>query len=115
MPTKRNNLNKKPSESISLSEKDKSNFENTIKSLVTKKILDNLYTHNLGIWNSKKITKNRLGWTNYHKNILDIIEEGNKFVDALIKEEYKQVVLIGMGGSSQSPKVCSSTWRNPTL
>jgi len=111
LPTTKDNLhkiNKEFNEFIFLSKEDKSNFENIVKSLVEKQILEKFYTQDLGIWNPKKITENRLGWINYDKNIPNILKEGNKFIKDLIKKGYKQVVLIGMGGSSQSAKIFNS-------
>tara|TARA_Y100001960_G_scaffold333684_1_gene440228 strand:+ start:2142 stop:3806 length:1665 start_codon:yes stop_codon:yes gene_type:complete len=79
-----------------------------INSLIKNKILENLFNANLNIWKSNKITADRFGWINFQKHIPKILDEGSNLLNELFKEEFKQVVLIGIGGSSQSAKIFNS-------
>jgi hypothetical protein len=92
----------------SLSKEEKSYCFTLINSIIENNILEKLSKEDLKIWESKKITKNRSGWINFEKFIPNILDQGSNFLNELLEQKYKQVVLIGIGGSSQSAKIFNS-------
>ena len=54
----------------------------------------------------EKIT-NRLGWVDVPAQMLDNVQELKALADTARKEKIAHVVLLGMGGSSLCPEVCS--------
>ncbi len=81
-----------------------SHFEN-------EKIAERIWQKDFTIWSDKpdEIT-NRLGWLNSPSNTLKQLDEINEFVLSVIKDGYKKVLLLGMGGSSLAPEVFRNTF-----
>ena len=92
----------------SLSKEEKSYCSTLINSLIEDNILEKLSKEDLKIWKSKKITKKRSGWINFEKITPNILIQAANFLNELLEQKYKQVVLIGIGGSSQSAKIFNS-------
>lgn len=81
-----------------------SHFEN-------EKVAERIWQKDFTLWSDKpdEIT-NRLGWLNSPTNILKQIDEINEFVQTVINDGFKKVLLLGMGGSSLAPEVFRKTF-----
>lgn len=81
-----------------------SHFEN-------EKIAERIWQKDFTIWSDKpdEIT-NRLGWLNSPANTLKQLDEINEFVASVVKDGFKKVLLLGMGGSSLAPEVFRNTF-----
>lgn len=88
-------------------EKADSFYERAVDNLVSERI----FTHDFSVWSEKpdEIT-NRLGWLDSPKNSLESIKEITLFVDEIRSEGFKNVLLLGMGGSSLAPEVFSKVF-----
>ena len=92
----------------SLSKEEIFQCSNLIDLLIKDKIIESFFNENSNIWKSNKFTEKRSGWINFEKQLPNILDEGSNLLNELLKEEYQQVVLIGIGGSSQSAKIFNS-------
>ena len=79
-----------------------------LKELASKDFVAGLYAHKATLWKSEeehtKIINNSLGWTEVYNWTLDHLNEVKDFATS-VKDTYKNVVLMGMGGSSLAPEV----------
>lgn len=79
-----------------------------IKELTEKNFTDKLYQHQANLWKTEeehaKIINNSLGWTEVYDWTLEHLKEIQDFALS-VKDTYKHVVLMGMGGSSLAPEV----------
>ena len=92
----------------SLSKEEIFQCSNLIDLLIKDKTIESFFNENSNIWKSNKFTEKRSGWINFEKQLPSILDEGSNLLNELLKEEYQQVVLIGIGGSSQSAKIFNS-------
>ncbi len=83
-------------------------FTKGINKLAEKDFTARLYQHQASLWKSEedhtKIINNSLGWTEVYNWTLEHLNEVKDFA-ASVKDIYKHVVLMGMGGSSLAPEV----------
>ncbi|MCX7875499.1 MAG: hypothetical protein N2321_04935 [Melioribacteraceae bacterium] len=81
-----------------------SHFEN-------EKIAERIWQKDFTVWSDQpdEIT-NRLGWLNSPSNTLKQLDEIFEFVKSVINEGFKNVLLLGMGGSSLAPEVFRKTF-----
>ncbi|UCG51169.1 MAG: bifunctional transaldolase/phosoglucose isomerase [Candidatus Latescibacterota bacterium] len=56
--------------------------------------------------------ENRLGWLSLPREMHDCVDVLDRFVNAVRKDEFQHVVLLGMGGSSLAPEVYQATFGN---
>lgn len=79
-----------------------------LKELALKGFTPALYEHRATLWKTEeehtKIINNSLGWTEVYNWTLEHLNEIKDFA-ASVKDSYKNVVLMGMGGSSLAPEV----------
>lgn len=79
-----------------------------IKELAEKDFTAKLYQHQANLWKTEeehtKIINNSLGWTEVYNWTLEHLREIQDFALS-VKDTYKHVVLMGMGGSSLAPEV----------
>ena len=79
-----------------------------VKELAAKTFTPKLYQHQADLWKTEeehtKIINNSLGWTEVYNWTLEHVDEIKTFA-ASVKDSYKNVVLMGMGGSSLAPEV----------
>lgn len=79
-----------------------------VKELAAKTFTPKLYQHQADLWKTEeehtKIINNSLGWTEVYNWTLEHLDEIKTFA-ASVKDSYKNVVLMGMGGSSLAPEV----------
>lgn len=79
-----------------------------LSALAEKDFTNGLYQHKASLWKSEeehtKIINNSLGWTEVYNWTLEHINEIKDFA-ASVKDIYKHIVLMGMGGSSLAPEV----------
>jgi len=80
-------------------------FDTALNDFSNENVLERIFSKDYTVWSDKpdEIT-NRLGW-------LDSVETTKKSIDAIIafseeiKEKFKNILLLGMGGSSLAPEV----------
>jgi len=90
------------------------NLNNQFTSFATQSIIKRFWEKDHTIWRSEEVHKksilNRLGWLNsldlMLTNVESLIAFGNEIKDA----GFKNVVVLGMGGSSLCPDVCRATF-----
>lgn len=94
-------------------------YETTLKDFSEENILERIFVKDYTVWSDKpdEIT-NRLGW-------LDSVETTQQSIDSIIdfaeemKDKFKNILLLGMGGSSLAPDVFSKIFDSkpgyPTL
>lgn len=79
-----------------------------VKQLAEKEFTAKLYQHKANLWKTEeehtKIINNSLGWTEVYNWTLEHINEIKDFALS-VKDIYKHIVLMGMGGSSLAPEV----------
>lgn len=79
-----------------------------VKELTEKDFTAKLYQHQANLWKTEeehtKIINNSLGWTEVYDWTLEHLKEIQDFALS-VKDSYKHVVLMGMGGSSLAPEV----------
>lgn len=79
-----------------------------ISELAAKDFTAKLYQHQANLWKTEeehtKIINNSLGWTEVYNWTLEHLNEIKDFASS-VKNTYKNVVLMGMGGSSLAPEV----------
>ncbi len=94
------------------------NLNNQFTSFATHSIIKRFWEKDHTIWRNEEVHKksilNRLGWLNsldlMLANVDSLIGFGNEIKDA----GFKNVVVLGMGGSSLCPDVCRSTFGSAT-
>ncbi len=78
------------------------------KELAEKEFTAGLYQHKAELWKTEeehtKIINNALGWTEVYDWTLEHLQEIQDFAKS-VKDSYKHIVLMGMGGSSLAPEV----------
>lgn len=84
---------------------------NTIQQLQQDRCLARIAGHDYTLWQNKpdEIT-NRLGWLKSPEVMLPAVNEINKFTAEVRAAGFKQVLLLGMGGSSLAPEVYSRSF-----
>jgi glucose-6-phosphate isomerase len=79
-----------------------------LSQLAAKDFTAKLYQHQANLWKTEeehtKIINNSLGWTEVYNWTLEHLNEIKDFASS-VKDTYKNVVLMGMGGSSLAPEV----------
>lgn len=93
---------------IKFNQKAEELFNKGISKLSEKDFTNGLYQHRANLWKDEeehtKIISNSLGWTEVYNWTLEHLKEIKDFASS-VKSEYKNVVLMGMGGSSLAPEV----------
>ncbi len=78
----------------------------TLQKLQRERVISRLLAHDHTLWSSEPTEiSNRLGWLHCTEWIPARLHQLNAFVKGLQKENYRQAVLLGMGGSSLAPRV----------
>jgi glucose-6-phosphate isomerase len=85
-----------------------SQFYNVLQKLNDDKIIERIWKKDYTVWNNDptEIT-NRLGWLDCTSNTRKSFDEIYSFVNEIQSEGIKNVLLLGMGGSSLAPEVFS--------
>jgi len=85
--------------------------DSAINDLKEKSILRRIWDHDHTVWkpDPDDIT-NRLGWLRIAEHMKSAIPLITSFVDSVRSEGYKEVLLLGMGGSSLAPEVFRKTF-----
>ncbi|MBW1669336.1 MAG: glucose-6-phosphate isomerase [Deltaproteobacteria bacterium] len=83
--------------------------EEGFKEIEEQKIIARIWSHDYTVWkpDPEEIT-NRLGWLHSPKTMLEEVPRIRNFVNDVQKENYRNVLLMGMGGSSLAPEVYRS-------
>ena len=84
----------------------KSIIDSAIADLRDNQVLERIWNHDNTVWkpDPAEIT-NRLGWLRIAEKMKTAVPQINTFVDTVRLEGYKDVLLLGMGGSSLAPGV----------
>ncbi|MBX7244848.1 MAG: bifunctional transaldolase/phosoglucose isomerase [Candidatus Sumerlaeaceae bacterium] len=73
-----------------------------------------LAQRNATLWTAdtavEKLIANRLGWLDAPKGMMNHVADLEKFAGEVRKAGFKDVVLLGMGGSSLCPEVCAKVF-----
>jgi len=86
-------------------------IDNTLLELKTERIVERIWDKDFTVWSDKSTEiSNRLGWLKSPDASLNMLDEIIEFVESVIIDGYKSVLLLGMGGSSLSPEVFSKTF-----
>lgn len=93
---------------INFNDQAKNLLQKGVSELATKDFTAKLYNHQANLWKTEeehtKIINNSLGWTEVYNWTLEHLKEIQDFAIS-VKDTYKHVVLMGMGGSSLAPEV----------
>ena len=94
-------------------EKLDASIQSSIDSLLSEKIIERVFEKDHTVWspNPEEIS-NRLGWLDTPDDMLSEIDSINTFIADIIKNKFKHVVLLGMGGSSLAPEVFIKTFNS---
>jgi glucose-6-phosphate isomerase len=91
--------------------KYKNDIEQTFAELKDKKISSRIWQKDYTVWSENPAEiSNRLGWLDCPEVTRQSIEEINEFTSQIRKEGFKDVLLMGMGGSSLAPEVFQKTF-----
>ncbi|MGH7884143.1 MAG: hypothetical protein ACRENO_00450 [Thermodesulfobacteriota bacterium] len=84
----------------------KKDIKSQLKEFKKKKYLEKFFNFNYFLWsqNPDEIT-NRLGWLYIHSVMLDAVSDIESFAEEIKNEGYRDILLLGMGGSSLSSDV----------
>lgn len=83
-------------------------YQNAIQKLVDEKIIERIWKKDFTIWNNDPTEiSNRLGWLDCTSLTRKSFDEIHSFVNELKSEGIKNILLLGMGGSSLAPEVFS--------
>lgn len=83
-------------------------FQNVLQKLNDEKIVERIWKKDYTVWNNDPTEiSNRLGWLDCTSNIRKSFDEIHSFVNEIQNEGIKNVLLLGMGGSSLAPEVFS--------
>ncbi len=78
------------------------------KQLQAEKVVERIWEKDYTLWSdSPQEITNRLGWLDIHKRMKPELNRISDFVEGLQREGFKNVLLLGMGGSSLAPEVFS--------
>ena len=93
---------------INFNDQAKNFLQKGVSELAAKDFTAKLYNHQANLWKTEeehtKIINNSLGWTEVYNWTLEHLKEIQDFALS-VKDTYKHVVLMGMGGSSLAPEV----------
>jgi glucose-6-phosphate isomerase len=85
----------------------------SIKKLNEENIAQRIWEKDYTVWrNDPTEISNRLGWLDCVDFVKERINEIEKFVDG-IKDNFKHVLLLGMGGSSLAPEMFAEIFQSP--
>jgi glucose-6-phosphate isomerase len=83
-------------------------FQNVLQKLNDEKIVERIWKKDYTVWNNNPTEiSNRLGWLDCTSNTRKSFDEIHSFVNEIQNEGIKNVLLLGMGGSSLAPEVFS--------
>lgn len=98
-------------ETYSLSSQTVSSVKSKIAALEGRDFLNRFLKGDANLWKSEDYHQasinNRLGWMTAHDWIMGKLYEIDRLREQLLREKYKDMVLLGMGGSSLAPEVIS--------
>ncbi|MBU0560559.1 MAG: glucose-6-phosphate isomerase [Bacteroidetes bacterium] len=85
-----------------------SKIKEAVSDAVSKKVASRIWEKDYTLWSNEpaEIT-NRLAWLNSPSESLSMLDEIISFRDEIIDSGFKNVLLLGMGGSSLAPEVFS--------
>ncbi|MBU1678770.1 MAG: hypothetical protein KKD86_07930 [Bacteroidetes bacterium] len=85
-----------------------SKIQEAVSDAVSKKVASRIWEKDYTLWSNEpaEIT-NRLAWLNSPSESLSMLDEIISFRDEIIDSGFKNVLLLGMGGSSLAPEVFS--------
>ena len=93
-----------------------SHISTSLDSLSNQNFIERLWAKDPTLWKHEpehqEIIKNSLGWLNVTKTVQEQINSVVSFSDEIRESGFKQIVLLGMGGSSLAPEVLRSTFRS---
>ncbi|MEO8211495.1 MAG: transaldolase, partial [bacterium] len=85
-----------------------------LNKLDKERLVERIWERDSTVWKKEKdydvLIKNRLGWLSLPLTMKNNCEEINAFVDEVREERFAYAVVLGMGGSSMCPEVCSETF-----
>lgn len=86
-------------------------IDNSLLEMENAQIMKRIWDHDFTVWkNNPEEISNRLAWLEIAREMTSEIKEINNFVNELLIEGYKKVLLMGMGGSSLAPEVYRKTF-----
>jgi len=86
-------------------------IENVYQKLEKEKIIQRIWNKDFTVWRDEPDEiSNRLGWLDCPDFINSNIKEINEFVKSVIGDGIKNVLLLGMGGSSLAPEMFSKVF-----
>lgn len=100
---------------LSLNPELQDEFNSNLKKVFTAKLPTALWAHDLTPWAkyddaAKKSIANRLGWLETPTSFLKHVDELNAFASDVVKDGFKHVAVLGMGGSSLCVEVLSEVF-----
>ena len=91
-----------------------SSVSTSLDSLSNQNFIERLWAKDSTLWKHepehKKLINNSLGWLTVIKTVQEQINSVISFSDEIRASGFKQIVLLGMGGSSLAPEVLRSTF-----
>lgn len=85
--------------------------DQALQEMVENRIVHRIWSHDHTVWNPRPDEiSNRLGWLHSVDKMLASRYRLNDFTTRVLRENYTDVLLLGMGGSSLAPEVFSKTF-----
>jgi len=84
-------------------------YQGLVENLLEKKIVSRIWEKDFTVWREDpEEISNRLGWLNSPENTLSKLHEIKEFVSEIKERKFKNILLLGMGGSSLTPEMFSN-------
>ncbi len=91
-------------------------FQVAREQLSNDRVVERIWKKDYTLWsNSHDEITNRLGWLDVPQRMKSHVKRIRDFVDEIKSEGFKNVLLLGMGGSSLAPEVFSKMFTSETL
>src|SRR5258705_12828820 len=88
--------------------------ETVIKNADQGHVLKRIWSKDGSLWKSdeadQKLISNSLGWLTVTDEMLAVVDELNEFAAEIRKQDFRHVMVCGMGGSSLCPEVLARTF-----
>lgn len=86
----------------------KKSVEDTLNELIEQKVIQRIWNKDHTVWSEDPAEiSNRLGWLDCVENAKKSLPEIYNFVESVKASKFKNVLVLGMGGSSLAPEVFS--------
>jgi transaldolase/glucose-6-phosphate isomerase len=86
--------------------------DQALSTMVAERIIPRIWDHDYAVWKPEPDEiSNRLGWLRIAEEMVEDLPCLTAFVEDIVADDYTDVLLLGMGGSSLAPEVFSNAFR----